>query len=318
MRYFLENEKLKIEVESFGAELKSAVDKESLQEYMWEADPAFWGKTSPVLFPFIGKLEGAGYLYQGKRYGIEKHGFARDMEFSLAEKTENALTFFVESNAATLQKFPFAFRLEISYRLQGNTVLEAWKVLNTGNETMYFSMGGHPAFACPPKSGKSDAEKKRTDCFLKLYTAAAPMADKGNSEKPVALRPLEKQQVNSAEISVPDGFLTGASFPIEVRDAKIPIVDHIFDQDALCLVEQNVLAVALCDASGKEYVRLEADCPVWGIWSVPDNDAAYVCLEPWWGICDSKGYTGTLEERPFTNVLEADGVWEQELRMIML
>lgn len=303
MRYFLENEKIKAEIESFGAELKSLVDKAAGQEYMWEADPAFWGKTSPVLFPFIGKLEGAGYRYGGKRYEIEKHGFARDMEFFCLEQKKDEITFFVESNDVTLKKFPFPFRLEITYELKESTLEEKWRVTNRGEETMYFSMEGHPAFACPLKN-RNKGGSRRTDCFVKLY---------GNG-----LKAYEKDRIHSTDIGVPDGLLTGEETRIEVKDGIFPIREHIFDRDALCLAEQGVRAVGLCDASGREYIRLEADCPVWGIWSQPDSNAAYVCLEPWWGICDAKGYHGALEARPYTNSIPAGESWEEGFRIEVL
>lgn len=298
MRYILENEQIKAEIESFGGELKSLVHKATGQEYMWEADPAFWGKTSPVLFPFIGKLERASYEYEKKRYEIEKHGFARDMEFDVAEQEEDRITFYIESNEDTLKKFPFPFRLEITYELGDCGITEKWRVINKGTGTMYFSMGGHPAFACPPKDGKTDAGLRRTDCFLKLY---------GEN-----LQPYAGNEVQSTEIMVPEGLLTGASFSVRVAESMIPITEHIFDKDALCLEKQGVGALGICDAAGREYVRLEADCPVWGIWSVPDSNAAYICLEPWWGICDSNGYDGTLQERPYTNSVEAGKAWEQK------
>lgn len=301
MRYILENEQIRAEIESFGGELKSLVRKSTGQEYMWEADPAFWGKTSPVLFPFIGKLEGASYEYEKKRYEIEKHGFARDMEFDVAEREDDRITFYIESNEDTLQKFPFPFRLEISYELSSSGIAEKLRVINKGTGTMYFSVGGHPAFACPPKSGKADAGLRRTDCFLKLY---------GENMQPCA-----GNEVQSTEIMVPEGLLTGMSFSVEVDKSLIPVKEHIFDKDALCLERQGVKALGICDAAGREYVRLEADCPVWGIWSVPDSNAAYICLEPWWGICDSRGYSGTLQERPYTNSAAAGEVWEQSYRI---
>lgn len=301
MRYILENEQIKAEIESLGGELKSLEDKGTGQEYMWEADPAFWGKTSPVLFPFIGKLESASYEYEKKRYEIEKHGFARDMEFAVAEREADRITFYIESNEDTLKKFPFSFRLEISYELGKRGITERWRVSNKGTGTMYFSMGGHPAFACPPKSGKADAGLRRTNCFLKLY---------GEN-----LQPYTGNEVQSTEIMVPEGLLTGASFPVAVKDSLIPIEEHSFDKDAICLEKQGVRALGICDPAGREYVRLEADCPVWGIWSVPDSSASYICLEPWWGICDSRGYGGMLQERPYTNSAEAGEVWEQSFRI---
>ena len=266
MRYVLENEQIRAEIESFGGELKSLVNKTTGQEYMWEADPGFWGKTSPVLFPFIGKLESASYEYEKKRYEIEKHGFARDMEFDVAEREEDRITFYIESNEDTLKKFPFLFRLEITYELGDSGITEKWHVINKGTGTMYFSIGGHPAFACPLKGGKRNEVLHCTDCFLKLY---------GES-----LQPYAKSEVQSTEIMVPEGLLTGASFLVKVAESMIPVTEHIFDKDALCLEKQGVGALGICDAAGREYVRLEADCPVWGIWSVPDSNAAYICLEP--------------------------------------
>ncbi len=136
MRYILENERIKAEIESLGAELKSLVDKETGQEYMWEADPAFWGKTSPILFPFIGKLEGAAFWHEGKRIEIEKHGFARDLEFTVADPDPDKITFYLESNEDTLQKFPFGFRLEVTYLLNHKGITEKWRIVNKGSNTM--------------------------------------------------------------------------------------------------------------------------------------------------------------------------------------
>ncbi len=298
MRIVLENEMLCAEIESFGAELKSLVKKESGQEYMWEADPAYWGKTSPILFPFIGKLEKAGFRFQGKFYEMDKHGFARDMEFGVVSKESDKAVFAVESDENTLRKYPFVFRLEVEYRLEGSSLKETWRLHNCGERTMYFSMGGHPAFACPLViDGKR--EGKRTDCSVKLYGAE------------------NKSEVTSRIIGVPDGFIMGDTYEIAVQEGVFPVTEHIFDQDAVVLAGEGVTAVSLLDRTGKEYVRMEADCPIWGIWSMPDNGASYICIEPWWGICDSKGYQGSLEERPYTNRVESGGVWEDGFRIVV-
>lgn len=288
MRYQLENERMKAEIESFGAELKSLVRKADAREYMWEADPAFWGKTSPILFPFIGKLEGAQYHYNGKSYEMDKHGFARDMDFAAVQREADRIVFALESNPDTLAKFPFAFRLEAEYALEPDGISETVRVINKGDKTLYFSFGGHPAFACPLKDG---AQKARTECFVRLY---------GTEGRGAAA---------STEIGVPDGLLTGNKREISLENGVFPIVEGIFDHDALCFAGESITAAALLDRNQKEYVRLEADCPVWGIWSMPDSRAGYVCIEPWWGICDSKGYAGTLEERPYTNSVEAGASW---------
>ena len=294
MRITIENEILKAELESFGAELKSLVSKKDSQEYMWEADPAFWGKTSPILFPFIGKLEGAAYNYNDKKYVADKHGFARDMDYTLVSKEEDRVVFSIESNATTLDKFPFPFVLEVEYRLEGASLMEQWRVHNKGNETMYFSMGGHPAFACPLKVN-GVREGRRTDCFVKLYGVN------------------EGQNVLSTEMNVEKGLLTGEAFPVELdKTGSFAVAEHIFDKDALIFERQGVTKVALVDKEGAEYVRVEAEsCPVWGVWSMPTSDASYVCIEPWWGICDSEGYDGNLQDRPYTNSVEPGKIWQE-------
>lgn len=299
MRIAIENEFLKVEIESFGAELKSMIKKENHQEYMWEADPVHWGKTSPNLFPFIGKLVDCTYRYNGESYVMDKHGFVKDMEFEVAQKQADKVVFAVESNEETLKKYPFTFRFEVEYSLEGAALTQQCRVINKSEETMYFCLGGHPGFACPLiKDGVRSG--KRTDCFLKLYGVDG------------------KEELEIREVDLSAGMLSGKALSLKVKDGVFPIVDGIFDGDALIFASQGVTAVALLDAEGKEYVRMDAPtCPVWGIWSMPSSDAPYVCFEPWWGVCDTVGYTGTLQERPYMNQAAAGETWTESFRIVV-
>ena len=299
MRIAIENEQLKAEIDSFGAELKSVIRKSDNQEYMWEADPAYWGKTAPVLFPFIGKLENCTFSHNGKIYAADKHGFAREMEFKVTEQEADRVVFTIESNEETLERYPFEFVLELEYRLNRNTVTQKWRLYNKGSETLYCSMGGHPGFVCPliKDGGRSG---KRTDCFIKLSGVDG------------------RTSMDSMEVNLSTGQLSGEVFTVDIKDGVFPIADHIFDKDALLFADQGVTAVSLLDAEGKEYVRTEAPgCPVWGIWSMPTSDAPYVCIEPWWGCCDKDGYQGELKDRPYTNSVKAGEVWTDGLRIVI-
>lgn len=299
MRIAIENEQLKAEIESFGAELKSVIRKSDNQEYMWEADPTYWGKTAPVLFPFIGKLENCTFSHNGKTYTADKHGFARETEFKVTEQEVDRVVFTIESNEKTLERYPFEFVLELEYRLNRNTVSQKWRLYNKGNEALYCSMGGHPGFACPliQDGGRSG---KRTDCFIKLYGVDG------------------KTSMNSLEVNLSTGQLSGEVFTVDIKDGVFPITEHIFDKDALLFADQGVTAVSLLDTEGKEYVRTEApSCPVWGIWSMPTSDAPYVCIEPWWGCCDKDGYQGELKDRPYTNRVKPGEVWTDGLRIVI-
>ena len=50
MLYHLNNQYLSVEINSLGAELKSVKNLSNDIEYMWQAAPEFWDRTSPVLF----------------------------------------------------------------------------------------------------------------------------------------------------------------------------------------------------------------------------------------------------------------------------
>lgn len=299
MRIVIENEQLKAGIESFGVELQSLVKKDTKQEYIWEADPAFWGKTSPILFPFIGKQEDFKYQYQGNTYAMTKHGFARDMEFEVVTQEADRVVFAIESTPETMENYPFPFLLEVEYRLEGCSLVEEWRVHNRGEETMYFAMGGHPAFGTPLlKNGVRQG--KRTDCSVKLYGVDG------------------KTVLDSTRIDIVAGLTNGETFPVDVKDGVFPIVDHIFDNDALVFAKQGVTAASLLDETGREYVRLEApSCPVWGVWSMPTSDCSYVCFEPWWGICGEIGGEPELKEHAYINHAESGKIWQDGFRIVV-
>ncbi len=143
MKYILENDRFRVVLESMGAEIKSVWDKEQGLEHMWSGDPAYWGKTSPFLFPFIGKLEKERFIHEGKMYPADKHGFGQRVEYEAAEQTREAICFRFRDTEATRAIYPFSFVLEIAYMLQEDGIREEWRVKNTGEGAMYFSLGGH-------------------------------------------------------------------------------------------------------------------------------------------------------------------------------
>lgn len=140
----LSNDKITIQIADHGAELISICANET--EYLWQADPQFWGRHSPVLFPIVGRVWNNTYRHEGKTYSLGQHGFARDMDFQLTYEEENAAIYTLESNEETLKLYPFPFVLEIGYRLKGNRIEVMWSVQNTGSKVMHFQIGAHPAF----------------------------------------------------------------------------------------------------------------------------------------------------------------------------
>ena len=144
--YELKNEQIAITVDSHGAELKSLKKLADDQEYMWCGDAKFWGRTSPVLFPFVGGLKNKEYRFEGKTYSMTQHGFARDTEFEQIAAGEDFVTYRLCADEESKKKYPFDFVLEITHRLENNRLSVEWNVKNVDDKEMYFTIGGHPAF----------------------------------------------------------------------------------------------------------------------------------------------------------------------------
>ena len=281
-RVSLENDKIRIEIDSHGAELKSLVKKETGAEYMWCADTKYWGRTSPVLFPFVGNVSGKQYRTKGKTFDMGQHGFARDMEFTLESQTDNEIWFVLRSNEETLAKYPYEFVLKLGYRLDGAKVEVLWHVENPSEEELPFAIGGHPAFYCPVTSGV-----KQSDCYIQFDVAG------------------------SLKCSTIDGYLVGDRVDTyELEDGMLRIDEHLFDNDALIIEKQNIKKVSLCDPKKQAFLTIELDAPLLGIWRPADPGAPFVCIEPWYGRSDRLGYAGELRDREYENVLAAGENWD--------
>lgn len=281
-RYGLENDTIRIEIDSHGAELKSLVKKETGAEYMWCADAKYWGRTSPVLFPVVGNVSGKQYRTKGKTFDMGQHGFARDMEFTLESQTDNEIWFVLRSNEETLAKYPYEFVLKLGYRLDGAKVEVLWHVENPSEEELPFAIGGHPAFYCPVTSGG-----KQSDCYIQFDIAG------------------------SLKCSTIDGYLVGDRVDTyELEDGMLRIDEHLFDNDALIIEKQNIKKVSLCDPKKQAFLTIEMDAPLFGIWRPADPGAPFVCIEPWYGRSDRIGYAGELRDREYENVLAAGENWD--------
>ena len=276
----LQNEELVIAIAHKGAELVELVSKKTGKPYLWYGDKKYWGRRSPVLFPLVGSLKNKKYRYDGKEYEMGQHGFARDMDFSVISVAENEIWFAVEDTEETRKIYPFSFRLEIGYRLNGMEVEVLWKVINTDNKALHFSIGAHPAFLVP---------KNREECFLHL----------------LPVKPLDNT-------GIVQGLAEGKHvvYPvIDTEDGYVQLTKDIFDFDALVFENSQVTEVGLATPDKKDYVTVRFDAPVVGIWA-PSADAPFVCIEPWYGRCDGLNFAGTLEEREWGNTLQVGEVFE--------
>lgn len=293
MRYTLQNESLAVEIDSFGAELKSVKRVSDGQEYMWQADPAYWGRTSPVLFPFVGVPKNKEYRYGGKTYPMGQHGFARDMEFTpdpAETREENRIWFVLSSTEETCAKYPFAFRLHIGYELAGNQLKVLWRVENTDQKTMYFSIGAHPAFNCP-----IHGEEDKLGYGLRFGGMTDAIHHHGNTPEGLAIMEDEVLPLHDGAVSFTPGFFDKCTYMIEGKQTG---------------------EVSLLDRSGEAYVTVRFDTPLFAVWSPERKNAPFVCIEPWYGRCDAVDFEGSLEERDYGNVLKPGGDFAASYEMI--
>ncbi|SOE20845.1 Galactose mutarotase [Spirosomataceae bacterium TFI 002] len=268
--FCLENESLKIWIKPKGAELKSITKKNTSQEYVWNADPLFWGKSSPILFPIVGALKNNEYHYNGKTYELGRHGFARDRQFVLESKAENKLCFLLKSDEESLKVYPFDFELRIIYTIEErNELVVSYEVKNVGSKQMYFSIGAHPAFQVP-----LDEELSYSDYNLVF------------SE----VENAERWHLNAA------GLLTGQTELMDATLKTLPLHKDLFEKDALVFKGLKSETIELNSKNSRRGLKFKfKDFPYFGIWSVPK--ANFVCLEPWCGIADSADHNQNLTEK---------------------
>ena len=254
---------LSAEISATGAELVRLRDG-SGADLLWDGDPAFWNGRSPLLFPIVGEVKGNRLNVAGKAYEIGRHGFARTSTFALVGSDAASCTWRLESSEATRRQYPFAFRLDVTYRIEGATLHMEARVTNTGAEVMPASFGFHPALRWPLPYGKS--------------RAAHQVVFEQDEPAPIR-RPV-------------DGLLSAAQFATPVLDRHLQLHDDLFEDGALVFDTLASRSVLYGEAIRVDFPRM----PHLGIWTKPG--AGYVCIEPWQGHASPEGFDGELADKP--------------------
>jgi galactose mutarotase-like enzyme len=277
------NAEISIQIKSLGAELCS-VKSTANKEYIWEGNPEFWGKHSPVLFPIVGILKNNTYFHNEKEYHLSRHGFARDMEFTLVEKTENSATFSIQSNSETLKNYPFEFELQMHYSLINTTLEIAYSVINKSDNRIPFSIGAHPAFALP-----------------------------GNFED----YSLDFEKVEPLDYTLLENDLVSKQTETLHTDSnKVPLTYELFKRDALIFKKLQSNSLTIVEKE-KPILKVHfEDFPSLGIWT--KVDAPFICIEPWFGYSDTVGSTGNLFEKEGVIVLEANDTFQAKFSIEIL
>ena len=264
----IQNEYITAKFLETGAELKSL--RYNGTEYIWEGRNEVWGGSCPLTFPICGGLKEDKFVFEGKEYQLEKHGYIRFKVFQVQNKTETSVTFFHRSDAETRVHFPFDYELYVTYTVEGKSLRVEYRVVNKSEKTMYFSIGSHEGYYTPEGIEDYDVifpEKETLDAYV-LY---------GN-------------------------LLSDQRLPI-IKDSNVlPLYDKYFTVDALVFRNLKSRAATLRNRKTGRAVRVEfPDSPYFLLWH--KSASPYICMEPWNGIQDRVGSGYDITEKEGINAL---------------
>jgi galactose mutarotase-like enzyme len=263
--HIIRDKNAKAKINEFGAELKSFTVNEA--EVIWQSNPNIWKKSAPILFPVVGRLKNKKYTYKGIEYFLPIHGFAKDNEFKVENKTGNSISFVLESTNETKKVYPFDFSLKVIFSIQNNILNVKYEVKNNGIETMFFSLGSHPAIDLPLKNTSLN------DYYVEFD---------------------EKEFLHRYELI--DGLVKKQTQPYLNNENIIRLSENIFNDDALIFTKIKSKSLNIKNDKTQKNIKICLGAPDIGIWSKPGAD--YVCIEPWFGYDDPVNSNNKLEEKP--------------------
>jgi galactose mutarotase-like enzyme len=254
-------------IKADGAELCSLKNAAGA-ELLWQAGPQ-WPRHAPLLFPIVGRLKNDELRLGGKTYPMTRHGFARDLRFEWLEREPTSCKLLLTDSEATRARYPFAFRLEVTYAVSGADLDVRLDIANTGEESLPASIGAHPAFNWPLMPGVS--KEAYTLTFSDAETA-----------------PIRRLK---------DGLMRPKPEPSPISGNTLALSERLFDDDAVIL-----------DRTASRSVRYAADCGpsieiAWdgfselGIWSKPGG-VPFLCIEPWRGFASPADFDGEFTDKP--------------------
>ncbi|MBR5527688.1 MAG: aldose 1-epimerase family protein [Clostridia bacterium] len=253
MQYTLSNGILTATFNTRGAELISLKNSDG-KEFIFR-DPNFWGFSCPTLFPICGGLKDGKFIYEGKEYFLEKHGFCRMAEFEVLSETDSEIAFITRSSEDTLKVYPFEFEFIIRYTLDGNALTIGYETNNLTDGKMYYSVGCHEAYLC-----------------------------RGGIEK----YQLVFDETETLDAHGVDGVMATYETRNVITESKIlPLRYSDYDIDALIFSKLNSRGVTLRALDGNHEVKVDfPGLPHLLLWTPASKEAPFICIEPWHGLPD--------------------------------
>lgn len=258
------------EVALAGGELRRWRDHG--HELLWNADPHWWPRCSPVLFPIVGRLRAGRTRIEGRVVEMGGQGFARDLDFSERSAEADRVILGLASSDATRTIYPFDFDLSLSYRLHDGGLEVTMCVANPGRQTLPFAIGLHPGFRWP----------------------FSPLSAAGSTGGHSIV--FEQAEVARVPVINAAGLMSSAQRSVPLVDCRLPLTAALFEQEALCFLDARSRSLRFESPDGAAIVMAAQGFPHWALWSVPG--APFVCIEAWTGTPDAEDFDGELAAKP--------------------
>ncbi|MCJ2014322.1 aldose 1-epimerase family protein [Methylobacterium sp. J-076] len=255
-------------------------------EYLWSGDPAHWNRHAPWLFPVVGASAGGAVTVDGRRYPMGQHGFARDMPFTVIDRSADSVLLRLTDGPQTRDHYPFAFRLDVAARLRRAGLDLAVTVANPGGTPLPYALGFHPAFPWPFAGGERAKEGGYAVAFEQAERPFAPMVGEG-------------------------GLLLRDEQPVPLDGARLPLDPAIFTE---AFVLRNANSRVMRFTGPGKAIRMEMeDFPHLAVWTKPT--APFLSLECWTGHADWAGFAGELAQRDSQRLLAPGAQAHHEVRL---
>lgn len=281
----LRNDFCTAKVERLGAQIVSCTVNG--RELLWQGAPGLWSEHAPVLFPICGALKDHRTTIAGKPFAIPKHGFACAAHFDVEDRSEHAVTLVLHETDASRSMYPFRFTLRVTYTLLDQGYATRFAVENNDTCVMPFCIGGHPAIALPLEDHAAFED----------HILVFPSAESCGIR-----RVCEGSLVDHTATPLPE-LLHGRELPLDRR------LFATFDTLVFAGLHSRSVQL-LHPASGKRVSLAFPDMEVLAVWTMPDRNASYVCLEPWHGLPDLVQSTGCFEDKPYATLLRPGECWQ--------
>ncbi|KXX67691.1 aldose 1-epimerase family protein [Flammeovirga sp. SJP92] len=286
----LQNDFLKVMAKTHGAELTSIYSDSKKVEYLWQGDSISWADHAILQFPIVCDLKDGFYKYNNKDYPMMSHGFARLSIFETVQSSNTSVTFQLKSSEETKRYYPFDFTYEVCYTLHQNQLNVAFKVVNEGEETLYFSSGYHPGFNIPLHQDETFEDYQLT--FSKVE--------------------------NLKSLTLKNGLISDQERDFLNNSSSLSLSKSLFKEDVFIVENPQSSTIKLSNKNNtKDSSSIEMtieNVPYLGVWS-PSNESPFVCLEPWYGLPDYEDFNQDITNKKGIKALGAGEVFSWSTTM---